>query len=201
MKTISFNVYKASELNNAARDRAYREWKDSFDYWDFCGNDAIDMLYTIAKEMGLVIEDIRCNLARDHSVVWRTPGYSPDLGLDGSRAYAWIENHLFWNPRRKAYRKGKAFRYSRLGNPDWLDDDPFTNTGYDFAVQVAWDRWMDSLRHDISLTVEDFLFAIGDFLFGEYIPSEYEEMTSIEAFEEFCEGNDIYFYADGKRYL
>jgi len=113
-------------------------------------------------------------------------------GLEGRRAWAWLENVVL-GPLRKPWIPTVGKRRDRYTRPGKVPDCPFTGL---YVDEVLLDSLRDSLRAGMS--VGDAMLAL-ESVVQKVCDDEMDYRTSEEAFIEKAEDNGWEFLVDGRR--
>ena len=191
--TRRFEVYSYDELTQEAKEKAHMDYRNNQEYFwlDEIDNSikAIGSLLDIELE----VRDIYCNTFRGFF------DYPCDLeDLSGSRAIAWIHNHVDFKKPAYKLRSHKGYKKGmRHALPLSLMEDTML-TGYcaDYILHEAYKLFIERLRKHPTLKLNDFFELLADAAAKEY-ENEVDYQNSEEYFADLCEANDYTFLADG----
>lgn len=196
MRIEQLKIFKFSELSEEAQARAINRWNDTSEdlFWS---TEIIDSL--------LKIFDIANIKIKDYSIGAYCRSYlnfeldDQIKQLTGARAYAWIENNLFyklritradWIKNRKNYLSyGKDYRQGKI--------PPCPLTGYYFD-----DTLIDSFKTNIFDRGYNLDQCFDDlfYLTIKELENEYDYQRSKEFLADHFELNDYEFLENGKIY-
>ncbi len=191
--TRIFEVYSYDELTQEAKEKAHNNYRYNQEY--FWLDEIENSIKAIGNLLGITLEvrDIYCNTFRGFF------DYPCDLeDLKGSRAIAWINNHVDFKKPAYKLRSHKGYKKGmRHSLPLSLMEDTML-TGYcaDYILHEAYKLFINNLRKYPTLKLTDFFELIADAAAKEY-ETEVAYQDSEEFFSEHCEANDYTFLADG----
>ncbi len=191
--TRDFEVYTYNELNEEAKEKAHRNYRYNHDY--FWMDEIENSIKAIGKllDINLEVRDIYCNTFRGF---FDCPCDLEDLR--GSRAIAWINNHVEFKKPAYKLRSHKGYKKGMWHTlPLSLMEDTML-TGYcaDYILHEAYKLFIEELRKHPTLKLTDFFELLADTAAKEY-ENEVEYQDSEEYFADLCEANDYTFLADG----
>lgn len=173
MKTIEITGYTIDELSHKAKERAYNDWIDIWDYYQHTDN------------MNSIEEFCRffdCEIT--HYEYGYNCNYSFKTDYDD-------EELSKLDLLAKVY-----FNYSELLNNANYEDDEYPMTGYyiDYILLDPIKKFLHDKHHD---TYRDLIEECFDKAFTHFV-EDYEYTSSMQYFEEICDINDWYFTENGK---
>ena len=196
MKTININIFRINELTAEAYDRAYRKHVENYNYWERDGADAAQCFKVIASAFDVEIRDWSMSIYSGVEADWLIDADAEKV--EGRRAWVYVQNNFLNNAKGKFFWVGSVkHRYSRLDNPNWLENGPFCGCFYDLAVVKAWKEFTASVRNGDRIKVKHFFELINRY-FGKMIEEEYKIVTSEREFLNYCEDADLWFYKNGE---
>lgn len=189
MRTETIEIYKYSELSEKAKERAYYDSLNSFEY--FWAEENSASLQAFADLFDLKIQKFSYP---DHAFVDWDNNFSDDvLALRGSR----LVKYLYNNYGRKLYRPKRRYKGYKFRDSKIFTDINDTLTGYcldyDLLLPVVSfinkpDKYSD-ITDILQRSINDWLSAC---------TRDHDYQSSQEAWEEACEINNYEFYSDGR---
>ena len=200
VKTIK--VYSYDELRGDARDRAFRFLKEGYE--DFVADEFVNNMEKAVEKLGLEVEGYDLN-EYDGRVTIFYGKYDNDLNdILGARAYAFIQNNFFSRIDKRRYIdniKGayNPMGYTHLPDKDWMNECKLTGYYSDNALKMAWEKFVEKLRHGYEPSVSDFI----SYLEKSFVKMYEDEMQGFndEMAKEDAESNDFEFLENGEVYL
>ena len=191
--TRSFEVYSYEELTQKAKEKAHNDFRYNQEY--FWLDEIDNSLKAIGDllDIKLEVKDIYCNTFRGFY------DYPCDLeDLRGSRAIAWINNHVDFKEPSYRLKSHKCYKKSmRHALPlSLMVDTMLTGFWADYILHEAYKLFIESLRKHPSLKLTDFFELLADAAAKEY-EKEVEYQDSEDYFIEVCENVGYIFLADG----
>lgn len=205
MRTKIITIYKFSELSDDAKQTAIKYYRDNKDeiFWQ---DEILESLKTLFKFCdGVKLVD--WSLGLNNSYISVSFSNDETEELSGKRAWAWVENNLFYKLR---YKAGIKFQKERV----WMSDNVKHCTNPEGAfihhigelkecefTGVCYDEdFLDSLRKDIKDGCD--LKTAFKGLAATYqmiLNNENDDQNSDEYISEHLEANEYEYNEDGNQ--
>jgi hypothetical protein len=205
MKEITIKAYEVSELSDKAKDRAFRKWLNNFEYFWYDENKAS----LNAFEDIFPIEVNNFEYGNGGYINWTFTEDERIRELSGQRLATYLWNNYRWEIFKGKYyslwsKKEVSYEYHKNGCPvlksrrskiimdnccvltGYTTDDSLLIPVYDFMNKPDSRDFEDLLNDCLNEWVKD-------------CNADYEYAMSTEAFEEYCESNDLMFDENGRQ--
>lgn len=205
MRTKIITIYKFNELSEEAKQKAITHYRDHNDeiFWQ---DEILESLKTLFKFCdGVKLED--WSLGLNNSYISVSFSNDETEELTGKRAFAWVENNLFYKLRYKAgikYQKERVWILDvvkHCTNPKgvfiyqigYLKSCPFTGVCFD-------EDFIESLRNDIKNGCDlKTAFEGLATTYQKILNAEYDYQNSDEYISENLEANEYEYNEDGNK--
>jgi hypothetical protein len=197
----TFKVYKYDELKGKARDRAFLFLKEGYE--DCMADEFVDNMEKAVEKLRLGVEGYDLN-EYDGRVTIFYGKYDNDLNdICGARAVAFVQNNFFSHIDKRRYmNKLKVYSpkdYTHLPDKGWMDESKLTGYYTDYALKMAWEKFVKKLRSGYEPSVSDFI----GYLEKSFVKIFEDEMQGYndDMAKEDAESNEFEFNENGEVYL
>ena len=193
MRTVTktYDIYQLGELSATARETAYSEWLNTFDYsWASDNRNTLDAFERI---FNIKVTDWSYDTCR-YSYHFTSHYSGDEEELSGIRLLKFIVNnywHTLFKPKTyylKKQRKSRVFTDKCCVLTGYCADEDILKPIHDFLKSPDKDTTLYDL---MDKCLDSFFKSCRD---------DMEYQCSEECFEESCEANDYEFYESGKMY-
>ena len=174
MKTIEITGYSTGELSDKAKETAYYDWLNNWEYYQH--DDNMNSIREFCKIFDCEITDYEYGYRYDYS--FNTEYDDEELSKLDLLAKVYF-NYL------------KVFKHAK-----YKESSECQLTGY-YIDEILLDTIRKFLHEQHHYSYRDLIEECFDKAFSHFV-KDYEYTSSMEYFEEYCEANDCYFTENGK---